>query len=120
MDYIATSPAINIPWQVAPLSWCKGPDIGLPAPDIVFYLDLSAESARERQEYGSERYETAEFQALVKKQFMALREESWRVVNAARTIESIHQELLETVKNVIEQNTHKLIKPLWTTDTQKT
>lgn len=99
------------------LAWCKGPDIGLPAPDIVFYLDLPAEAARDRHEFGSERYEKAEFQELVKEQFMSLKEESWRVVNAAQTIETIHQEVLETVTEVIEQMAEEPMKQLWTLDT---
>ena len=99
---------------MAPLSWCKGPDIGLPAPDVLFYLDLSAETAQEREEYGSERYEKAEFQALVKQQFSAMMEKSWRIVNATRTIESIHKEVLETVKKVIKERVHEPIEPLWT------
>ena len=100
--------------QVASMEWCKSPDIGLPAPDIVFYLDLPAGAAQERHEYGSERYETAEFQALVKEQFTAMMENSWKLVNAARTIDSIHIEVLESAKEVIEQQAYKPIKLLWT------
>ena len=96
------------------MEWCKSPDIGLPAPDIVFYLDLPAEAAREREEYGSERYETAEFQALVKKQFTSMMEQSWKIVNASRTIESIHTEVLETALEIIDQQADKPIKLLWT------
>ena len=96
------------------MEWCKSPDIGLPAPDIVFYLDLPAEVAREREEYGSERYETAEFQALVKKQFTSMMEQSWKIVNASRTIESIHKEVLEAALEIIDQQADKPIKLLWT------
>ncbi|KAL5476299.1 hypothetical protein EMCRGX_G026225 [Ephydatia muelleri] len=35
------------------MEWCKSPDVGLPAPDVVFYLTLPAEVAQTRQEYGA-------------------------------------------------------------------
>lgn len=28
--------------------WCRGPDVGLPAPDVVIFLDMSPEQAEER------------------------------------------------------------------------
>ena len=88
--------------------------MGLPAPDQVFYLDLPARVAEEREEYGSERYEKAEFQELVKQQFSDMMEQSWTVVNAARTIEEIHEEVLETAKKVIAQQAREPITLLWT------
>jgi dTMP kinase len=112
--YAFSGVAFTAAKQVASMEWCKSPDIGLPAPDIVFYLDLPAGAAQERHEYGSERYETAEFQALVKEQFTAMMENSWKLVNAARTIDSIHIEVLESAKEVIEQQAYKPIKLLWT------
>lgn len=30
------------------LNWCKGPDVGLPAPDAVIFLDLSQDDAEQR------------------------------------------------------------------------
>lgn len=100
--------------QVASLSWCEGPDIGLPAPDIVFYLTLPPEVARERGDYGKERYERADFQTQVEKQFAEMmEEESWRTINASRTVDSIHKEVLETALKVIEEQSHKVINPLW-------
>ena len=56
------SPSLFVCAQVASLDWCKGPDRGLPAPDIVFYLHLSADQAQARAEYGVERYEKTAFQ----------------------------------------------------------
>lgn len=48
--------------QVDSLEWCKGPDRGLPSPDVVFYLRLSSEEALKRAGYGEERYEKKSFQ----------------------------------------------------------
>jgi len=62
------------------LDWCKGPDIGLPKPDAVIYLNLTKEAAAGRSEYGEERYENMDFQDKVKHQFFKLKDESyWKV-----------------------------------------
>ena len=103
--------------QVVSLEWCKGPDRGLPAPDVVFFLKLSAKAAENRAEYGGERYEKAEFQQRVAKQFELLKQEDkgerWQVVDASRDIESIHQDLLQRTKTVVA-GVKKDIASLWT------
>ena len=43
-------------------AWCMAPDVGLPAPDAVFFLNLTVEQAAARGGYGEERYEKADFQ----------------------------------------------------------
>ena len=43
-------------------SWCKGPDVGLPRPDLVCFLDVSEQMALARADFGGERYEKIEFQ----------------------------------------------------------
>ena len=40
--------------------WCKQPDVGLPAPDLVCFLDVSEEVAVKRADFGGERYEGTE------------------------------------------------------------
>jgi len=37
------------------LEWCKAPDKGLPAPDLVLFLDLPVDKAKTRGEFGAER-----------------------------------------------------------------
>ncbi len=44
------------------VDWCKAPDVGLPAPDLVIYLSVTNEVAAARAGYGGERYEKAEMQ----------------------------------------------------------
>jgi dTMP kinase len=46
-------------------AWCMAPDAGLPAPDAVFFLNLTVEQAAARGGYGEERYEKADFQVRV-------------------------------------------------------
>lgn len=49
------------------ISWCKGPDQGLPAPDLVIYLRANSAVATARDGFGEERYEKPEFQDKVGK-----------------------------------------------------
>jgi dTMP kinase len=51
------------------LHWCFEGEIGLPAPDVVLYMNVSPEVAKKRGGFGEERYEVAEFQAKVRLQF---------------------------------------------------
>jgi hypothetical protein len=37
------------------VAWCTAPDVGLPAPDVVLYLELSVEQAMQRGQFGEER-----------------------------------------------------------------
>ena len=61
------------------LHWCKQSDVGLPKPDLVFFLEVKPEEAEKRDDFGDERYESTAFQVKVKNNFDLLREESWRV-----------------------------------------
>lgn len=100
---------------MANLEWCKGPDRGLPAPDVVFYLTLSPEAAKQRADYGGERYEKEKFQQQVSKQFELLRKEDskrWEEVDASRDIDTIHQELVTRTKEVIA-NIKGDLEQLW-------
>ncbi|EAU90004.2 thymidylate kinase [Coprinopsis cinerea okayama7 len=55
-----------------PFEWCRAPDIGLPAPDLVLFLDIAPEQAKQRGGYGEER---------------------WRVIDAGRDVESVAADL---------------------------
>jgi dTMP kinase len=54
------------------MDWCKTPDAGLPAPDLLIHMQLGEGEARTRGGYGTERYEVPEFQAKVKLQVRIL------------------------------------------------
>ncbi len=65
------------------LEWCMKPDIGLPKPDLVMFLQLNPNMAANRGEYGIERYETSAFQRTVQKRFEELMQDAsvnWKVV----------------------------------------
>ncbi|CAK7270224.1 Thymidylate kinase [Sporothrix epigloea] len=55
-----------------PLPWARGPEVGLPRPDLVVFLDLTEEQARTRGGWGDEKYEKAEMQRRVRKLFWGL------------------------------------------------
>lgn len=51
------------------LSWCFAPEVGLLAPDAVFYLNVSPEVQQKRGGFGAERYESVAFQANAREKF---------------------------------------------------
>lgn len=84
------------------LDWCKGPDKGLPIPDMVIYLKLSVEEASKRGNYGEERYENKEFQTNVANVFETLRERNWRMIDAQRPPEEISDHIRALVNDALE------------------
>ena len=100
--------------QVASLTWCKSPDIGLPCPDRVFYLMLPAASAEQRAVYGDERYEKVSFQKQVENQYEKLKRKEWLTIDASRDIQVIHAEVLEDTLATIRNCATKPIIKLWT------
>ena len=88
------------------LEWCQGPDVGLPAPDCVVFLDLDQDVAETRGGYGGERYEKRDLQVRVRQRFAELRrmdEERgaagvpWHVVDASRTMDEVTADIVAVV-----------------------
>lgn len=96
------------------LEWCKGPDKGLPQPDLVCFLDVSADEAAKRGGFGDERYEKAEFQALVRQNYHHLIDaEYWKVVDTdGKTQDVVYKEIKKLVESALDSN-RKDLKPLW-------
>lgn len=94
--------------------WCKAPEKGLLAPDIVLYLDISPEKAAERGGYGGERYERLDFQRKVREQYQALHDSSWQIIDACLPMEEVQKQLREHVLNCVStcQN-GKPLSQLW-------
>ena len=61
------------------MDWCKKADEGLPAADIVLFLNISPEQAKLRGCYGEERYEKQVFQQRVQENFQQLHTANWNV-----------------------------------------
>ncbi|CAA0823472.1 P-loop containing nucleoside triphosphate hydrolases superfamily protein [Striga hermonthica] len=79
------------------MEWCKAPEAGLLAPDVVIYLDISPEKAAERGGYGGERYEKLEFQKKVAQSYMTLQDSTWKIVDATLPIEDVEEQLRQIV-----------------------
>ncbi len=62
-----------------PLSWCKAPECGLPAPDVVLFIDVPLDVRAARTGFGEEVYERTAFQLQVRKAFDQLVDASWLV-----------------------------------------
>ncbi|KAJ9162501.1 hypothetical protein P3X46_022268 [Hevea brasiliensis] len=94
--------------------WCKAPEIGLLAPDLVLYLDITPEKAAERGGYGGERYEKLEFQKKVAESYQALRDPSWKIIDGCQSMEEVQKLLQEIVlDHVIACKKGRALSHLW-------
>jgi len=86
-----------------PLEWCKSPDAGLPAPDLVVFLDIAPEAAALRGGYGEERYEKREMQERVRGKFKRVAEsvEGWVELDAGRGLEEVKEEIWGWVEPLV-------------------
>ncbi|BGP53789.1 hypothetical protein JCM8202_005562 [Rhodotorula sphaerocarpa] len=95
-------------------SWCRAPDIGLPAPDLVLFLRVSPATAEQRGGFGAERYEKREVQLKVAEAFgrlgASMPEGDWVEVNADGTMEEVQAEVRRRVEEV--RASAKLDKPV--------
>ncbi|KAK4209964.1 thymidylate kinase [Rhypophila decipiens] len=82
-----------------PLDWARAPEIGLPRPDLVLFLDLDEEQARSRGGWGGEVYEKGEMQRRVRELFWGL--SMGRIVGASSTTAQILEER-ETAKKQVD------------------
>jgi len=115
------------PQPLLSLDWCKSPDIGLPAPDAVIFLDLSQEDAEKRGGYGGERYEKRDMQMRVKQIFKDLQmidEQDasfvgtpWYIINAAQSVEDVQSEINVVVeKTLTEVSNGAPLRSMWSNE----
>ncbi|GLE03792.1 hypothetical protein PINS_up012694 [Pythium insidiosum] len=86
------------------LDWCWQPEIGLPRPDTVIFLDIPVEKAAKRADFGQERYETTAFQQRVYQNVYAIMEREdpkWHVLDATETIDEVHARVLAIAEQCI-------------------
>ena len=104
---IVYSAAKNVPGL--DVKWARGPEVGLPKPDLVVFLDVDVETARGRGGWGGERYEEEGMQGRVRGLFMeVLKGEGkgeggvrTRVVDAAKGEEEVRGVVRTVVEEVI-------------------
>ncbi|KIK49006.1 hypothetical protein CY34DRAFT_797378 [Suillus luteus UH-Slu-Lm8-n1] len=104
--------------------WCRAPEIGLPAPDLTLFLDISPEVATTRGGYGQERYEKEEVQKGVRQVFNKIGrtvqeddegEGKWVVIDAGKTKEEVAEELwraVEPLANGVQGSINRLWEKL--------
>ncbi|XP_035623714.1 thymidylate kinase [Oncorhynchus keta] len=98
------------------LDWCMNPDMGLPKPDLVMFLQLSPSEAAQRGQFGTERYETTMFQKAVQQKFELLMKDpsvKWQVIDAARNIEDVHADIKNHSVDAINAAENEPIGELW-------
>ena len=77
------------------LQWARMPEVGLPKPDIVIFLDIGIEAAKARGGYGDERYENEETQKKVRELFYEVvkvegrGEGTTEIVDASKSTEDV-------------------------------
>ncbi|KAG1776658.1 thymidylate kinase [Suillus placidus] len=88
-----------------PYEWCRAPEVGLPAPDLTLFFNISPEVAAARGGYGLERYEKEEVQKGVRQVFdkigRAVQEEGegkWVEIDAGKNKEEVAEELWKAVE----------------------
>ncbi|XP_076014899.1 thymidylate kinase [Genypterus blacodes] len=100
------------------VEWCMQPDVGLPKPDLVMFLQVSLEEAALRGHFGQERYETKAFQSVVGRRFEELRQDPsipWQVINASGSVEDVHTDIKTHSLNAIEAAHRLPLGELWKT-----
>ncbi|XP_015113899.1 thymidylate kinase [Diachasma alloeum] len=95
------------------LSWCKEPDRGLPAPDFVGFLAIDDNVLTTRGGWANERFEKREFQQKVAENFLKLKEDTWKIIQANQKVEDVHNELLKEALKIIKNVQGQPIKELY-------
>ncbi|NXX75001.1 KTHY kinase, partial [Urocolius indicus] len=98
------------------LDWCKQPDIGLPKPDLILFLQLSPEEAAKRGDFGNERYENSSFQQKVLESFCQLMKDrtlNWKTMDASKSIEDLHREIKSIAEQTIQEVQNEALGELW-------
>ncbi|XP_009582021.1 PREDICTED: thymidylate kinase, partial [Fulmarus glacialis] len=98
------------------LDWCKQPDVGLPKPDLILFLQLSPEEAAERGNFGNERYESSSFQEKVLQSFSHLMKDktlNWKTIDASKSIEDLHREIKSLAEETVQEVQNKPLGELW-------
>ncbi|THV51540.1 hypothetical protein BGAL_0107g00130 [Botrytis galanthina] len=112
MIYTSSKYSVESPNHLS-LEWCKNPEIGLPMPDRVIFLDLKPEEAEKRGGYGDEKYETREMQRRVRNGFLTLQDSAlpgfeherriMKAIDAGNGLDEVAEKIWDAVKDLVEQ-----------------
>lgn len=73
------------------LDWCKSCEVGLPRPDLVFFLEVPVSLTETRENFGTEKYDHSEFQCSLYENYIELfvGENNWQRVDARGSEERV-------------------------------
>eukprot|EP01026_Neomeris_dumetosa_P010046 TRINITY_DN13653_c1_g1_i6.p1 TRINITY_DN13653_c1_g1~~TRINITY_DN13653_c1_g1_i6.p1 ORF type:complete len:318 (-),score=27.78 TRINITY_DN13653_c1_g1_i6:172-1125(-) len=109
---VAFSAAKNL--KSMSMEWCKAPEVGLPCPDMVLFMQLPLKYQAKRKGFGEERYENIGFQKKVAECFESLKDENWFLMDGMESVESIHQKIVVKANKIIEIcKGGKSLRQLW-------
>ncbi len=95
------------------LEWARTCDVGLPAPDVVIFLDLEPEEAQKRGGFGEEKYEKREMQMRVRDLFLELKNnidgEAMKIINAGTTVDVVHEMVVKEAEWVLDMTERGLL-----------
>lgn len=89
------------------LTWCRKPDVNLPLPDQVIFLDIDPEEAAKRGGYGEERYEQKRMQEKVRETFYFAAQNNMeeardmKIVSAAQQVDEVAQGIRDIVNQTL-------------------
>ncbi|EIW78885.1 thymidylate kinase [Coniophora puteana RWD-64-598 SS2] len=98
--------------------WCQSPDRGLPAPDLILFLDINPEVAGSRGGYGDERYEQKKVQKSVLEAFSCVKNEvikegyKWVDIDASQGVNQVKDAVLKAVREAASQ-VNGPVRQLW-------
>jgi len=87
------------------IDWAIMSESGLPKPDLVIQLDIDAEDASKRGDYGLEKYEKVDFQKRVQHMYNELHSrfaDIWKCVAAIGTPEEVQQRVFDCIEQFLE------------------
>lgn len=87
--------------------YCRGPEVGLPRPDVIVFMDLDEGEAAKRGGFGEERYEVPEVQRRVREMFGVMRGDErdtgdWGVVDAGAEVGVVAERVWGVVERGVE------------------
>ena len=90
------------------LSWARHPEVGLPRPDGVIFLEISPDEAAKRGGFGAERYENKRHQDRVRDLFAVIRgspeeRDDFQVINADGSREEVAEAIWMTALGIFER-----------------
>lgn len=107
--YIYSGIAFSIAKGAIGYEYARAPDVGLPRPDAVVFLDLPVDVAGGRDGFGGERYERTELQERVRGCFEEVRSREggglgggwWTVVDASKGIDEVAEKVAEVAERAV-------------------